>query len=475
MGKGIGGVGMDIGYMKSCIKKTLKGAGALKGEAGASAYEIAKRNGFEGTEAEWLENLKAVIGDEEFNTRLTAYLAENPETEFLNVKKTGAKGDGTTDDSVCFAEGVAGYVVNDGIYCVDATTMARLNSKNCIGNGYLKLLNPQQWGNDGTEKWYAPFDYTIAVKDLDNVLQKQMVSKGEANYFASLNRQNATAMLKPLEGECYAHTIGAIYKIQGAVLPDKFTVCIGNLQLYLVGSDMLLKRIRVDKNLKTGHFGFFELPWVPETSRSVISDKYKVFDDHTEFYLTSEDFDGHADGKTESVLHFWGGEADIGNRDDIIGVICCFDFWVKEEEARDKLIVQIGVDQMMYADIAMIRAINYDIVNSLNGKRYYYSYGSANGNIECDDLPPFQDINKARACWWNDEEWVFDEGRYAEILAEIEQAKADAEAEAERLASIPNNEELNSMVLIAMEGLAEVMVTMEEVVEPLTELAKLLS
>lgn len=292
-------------------------------------------------------SVEAIV-KEKVGTEVNAYLNENPETEFLNVKKTGAKGDGTTDDSVCFAEGVAGYVVNDGIYCVDATTMARLNSKNCIGNGYLKLLNPQQWGNDGTEKWYAPFDYTIAVKDLDNVLQKQMVSKGEANYFASLNRQNATAMLKPLEGECYAHTIGAIYKIQGAVLPDKFTVCIGNLQLYLVGSNMLLKRIRVDKNLKTGHFGFFELPWVPETSRSVISDKYKVYDDHTEFYLTSEDFDGHAEGKTESVLHFWGGEADIGNRDDIIGVIACFDFWVKEEEARDKLIVQIGVDQMDY-------------------------------------------------------------------------------------------------------------------------------
>lgn len=290
----------------------------------------------------------AELVKENVGPQVNAYLTENPETEFFNIKKMGAKGDGITDDSACFVDGVAGYVVNDGIYCVDAATMARLNEKNCIGNGYLKLLKPNLWGNDGAEKWYAPFDYTIAVKDLDNVLQKQMVSKGEANYFASLNRQNATAMLKPLEGECFAHTIGAIYKIQDAVLPDKFTACIGNLQLYLVSSDMILKRIKVDRNLKSTCFGFFELPWVPETSRTVTSDKYKIYDDHTEFYLTAEDFEGQADGKTESVLHFWGNNADIGNRDDIIGVIACFDFWIKEEEARDKLIVQIGVDQMDY-------------------------------------------------------------------------------------------------------------------------------
>lgn len=38
---------------------TIKGAGGLKGEPGASAYEIAVANGFEGTEQQWLESLKA--------------------------------------------------------------------------------------------------------------------------------------------------------------------------------------------------------------------------------------------------------------------------------------------------------------------------------------------------------------------------------------------------------------------------------
>lgn len=287
--------------------------------------------------------VKANVG-----TEVNAYLTDNPETEFLNVKKTGAKGDGETDDSKCFLEDAPGYVVNDGIYCVDGATMARLNEKNCIGNGYLQLSNPQLWGNDGSEKFYDVFDYTIAVEDLGDFLKRQMVLAGEADYYASLNRKNATAMYRPLEGEFYARTIGAVYKVQDADLPDNFTVCIGNVQLYVIMKDKVLRRLRVDKNLKGTQFGFFELPWVPEVSRTVASDKYAIFDNYTEFYLTPEDFAGQADGKTESVLHFWGKSTDVGDRDDVIGVICSFDFWIKEEEARDKLIVQIGVDQIDY-------------------------------------------------------------------------------------------------------------------------------
>lgn len=48
---------LSMGYTSS----SLTGAGALKGEqgeAGESAYGIALKNGFVGTEAEWLESLK---------------------------------------------------------------------------------------------------------------------------------------------------------------------------------------------------------------------------------------------------------------------------------------------------------------------------------------------------------------------------------------------------------------------------------
>lgn len=114
------------------------------------------------------------------------------------------------------------------------------------------------------------------------------------------------------------------------------------------------------------------------------------------------------------------------------------------------------------------------IVTSINGKRYYHSYVESDGNIECDDLPPFQDINKARACYWNDEQWLFDGTRYDEILAEIEAKKQAAQEEADRQAAIPNNEQLNEMMLCLMTATNEIALYMDSVVEPLTDMAALL-
>lgn len=115
------------------------------------------------------------------------------------------------------------------------------------------------------------------------------------------------------------------------------------------------------------------------------------------------------------------------------------------------------------------------IVTSIDGKRYYYAYVETNGNIECIDLPPYQDINKARACWWDDEKWNFDESRYAEIIAEIEAKKEAAQEEADRIASIPNNEQLNEMVLCLMDAVNELALFDVTVVEPLTDLAVLVT
>lgn len=47
-----------VAFLKSYIKETLAGAGALKGEPGKSAYETAVEKGFSGTEEEWLESMK---------------------------------------------------------------------------------------------------------------------------------------------------------------------------------------------------------------------------------------------------------------------------------------------------------------------------------------------------------------------------------------------------------------------------------
>jgi len=40
--------------LKKYVKTSLAGAGALKGDAGESAYQIAVRNGYSGSETEWI-------------------------------------------------------------------------------------------------------------------------------------------------------------------------------------------------------------------------------------------------------------------------------------------------------------------------------------------------------------------------------------------------------------------------------------
>ena len=56
---------MDIvtyALLKKYVQASLKNAGALQGDPGMSAYEIAKENGYSGTETEWLDSLKGEAG-----------------------------------------------------------------------------------------------------------------------------------------------------------------------------------------------------------------------------------------------------------------------------------------------------------------------------------------------------------------------------------------------------------------------------
>lgn len=49
--------------MKNYVKASLAGAGALKGQDGKSAYEIAVENGYSGSEQQWINSLVGRPGD----------------------------------------------------------------------------------------------------------------------------------------------------------------------------------------------------------------------------------------------------------------------------------------------------------------------------------------------------------------------------------------------------------------------------
>lgn len=90
------------------------------------------------------------------------------------------------------------------------------------------------------------------------------------------------------------------------------------------------------------------------------------------------------------------------------------------------------------------------ILDEKRGKSYYQSYVESDnvnlGNITCSELPPYQDIHKARSCYWDSARWVYDEEKYAEIIAAIETEKAEKEA-ADKISIIMTNEELTESLM----------------------------
>ena len=102
-------------------------------------------------------------------------------------------------------------------------------------------------------------------------------------------------------------------------------------------------------------------------------------------------------------------------------------------------------------------------------RSYYWSYvvseDTTLGNIECSELPPYADINMARACYWDEENlnWVFDDEKYEKIVADEEAQRKAREEEEAIEAATPSNYKL----MIGMLELANITSTINTAVAEL--------
>lgn len=111
------------------------------------------------------------------------------------------------------------------------------------------------------------------------------------------------------------------------------------------------------------------------------------------------------------------------------------------------------------------------LLDEARERSYFYSYviseDTTQGNIECTELPPYADINKARSCYWdtNKTVWVFDEEKYEEICTQIK-AEQLAQEEARAIAeATPSCMELSEIAIELAESVAEVMNAMVEMLD----------
>ena len=108
------------------------------------------------------------------------------------------------------------------------------------------------------------------------------------------------------------------------------------------------------------------------------------------------------------------------------------------------------------------------VLDESRNKSYYYSYVAENGNIECAELLPYQDINKAQACYWDGKKWVYDADKYAEIVAIRTAEKEAAEKEEAEAEATPSNADLAAALMEIAENISLIM-------DAVTELANEIS
>ena len=116
------------------------------------------------------------------------------------------------------------------------------------------------------------------------------------------------------------------------------------------------------------------------------------------------------------------------------------------------------------------------LLDESRNKSYYQNYtisaDEAQGNIACDELPPFADVNKARSSYWDfeAERWVYDADKEVEIQEQIAEAKAaDEKAKAEAEAT-PTNMDLADAVMELGNNVSDMMDALTELAQTVSDL-----
>lgn len=116
------------------------------------------------------------------------------------------------------------------------------------------------------------------------------------------------------------------------------------------------------------------------------------------------------------------------------------------------------------------------ILDSSRNRSYYQGYiisdDETQGNITCEELPPYADVNKARSCYWDSEEkkWIYDAEKEAEIQEQIAAAEAEAEKTKAEEEATPSNMDLADAVIELGNNVSDMMDALTELAQTVNDL-----
>lgn len=116
------------------------------------------------------------------------------------------------------------------------------------------------------------------------------------------------------------------------------------------------------------------------------------------------------------------------------------------------------------------------ILDSSRNRSYYQGYiisdDEIQGNITCEELPPYADVNKARSCYWDSEEkkWIYDAEKEAEIQEQIAAAEAETEKTKAEAEATPPNMDLADAVIELGNNVSDMMDALTELAQTVNDL-----
>ena len=288
------------------------------------------------------------------NTSSNSGTSSSTTADFFNVDAEVARRglNKNQDVSICFKEGVKGYIVNGGPYKVDEATLVRLTKSEVKGNGSVKWKNYSELGaSTGNTDL---FDGIVPVSKLKDPIFMSAALPSELQTYMDW-RINATNMYKAESKYRKLVAIGAIYKEKDTVLPDdaEITVCLGRITL-LARTQEKGWFIADDMKYPADPKHIYYLPWTLEDilgNLKLPANRLSKKSDHIEIKLTGAMLNGtynvpdeHKSEVEGSVLHFWGTNWTFDDGSEVQGCVAGYVAWIKEPEYVGKVVAAVGAD-----------------------------------------------------------------------------------------------------------------------------------